>query len=157
MLLVSQPDKGSSAAWLSSALHTISPLFTISPFSILLHLPPWWSNSQCASLFLFPSHRCQQYCIHHSLSSSVLLSLMLQRKLYGAALFSSRKYQEYSCFFSPYSFYSRAVSLSNIVFSRILVFLPHVLLLFSTVIWQVQQVIVILSSTCPVFSRVVAS
>lgn len=70
-LLVSQADKGSSAAWLSSASHTISPLFTISPLPILLHLPPWWSNSQCDVLFLYPSHSCQWYCIYHSLSYSL--------------------------------------------------------------------------------------
>lgn len=52
---------------LSSALRTISPLFTVSPPSILLHLPPWWSNSQCDALFLFPSYTCQQYSICHSL------------------------------------------------------------------------------------------
>lgn len=39
-LLVSQADTGSAAAWLRSASHTISPLFTISPLSISLHLPP---------------------------------------------------------------------------------------------------------------------
>jgi len=74
-LLVSQADKGSSASWLSSASHTISPLFAISPLSILLHLAPWWSNSQCDALFLSPSHSCQRYCIYiipcHSLSYSL--------------------------------------------------------------------------------------
>lgn len=60
---------------LSSALRTISPLFTVSPPSILLHLPPWWSNSQCDALFLFPSYSCQQYSIYHSLLFFFLLTL----------------------------------------------------------------------------------
>lgn len=64
-LLVSQADIGSSAAWLSFASHTISPLFAISPLSFLLHLPPWRSDSQCDALhhsaasdtvYIIPSH-----------------------------------------------------------------------------------------------------
>lgn len=67
-LLVSQADIGSSAAWLSSTSHTISPLFAISPLSISLHLLLWCSESQCDALFLSPSHSCQRYCIYPSLS-----------------------------------------------------------------------------------------
>ena len=77
---MSQADIGSSAAWLSSASHTISPLFAISPLSISLHLPPWCSDSQCDALFLSPSHSCQRYCVYHFLF--FLLSLSEERKLY---------------------------------------------------------------------------
>lgn len=83
-LLVSHGDIGSSAAWLSSASHTISPLFTISPLSISLHLPPWCSDSQCDALFLSPSHSCHRYCVYHSLLFSLSLAeiIIIKKKLY---------------------------------------------------------------------------
>lgn len=107
-LLVSHGDIGSSAAWLSSASHTISPLFTISPLSISLHLPPWCSDSQCDALFLSPSHSCHRYCVYHSLLFSLSLAEIIIIKktvshLHMQSFFVPHTYtpSPYLLYFSP--------------------------------------------------------
>jgi len=94
-LLVSQADIGSSPARQSSASHTMSPLFAISPPSILLHLPLRCSNSGCEALCLSPSHSCQGYCIYisflsfsHSLEKNPL-SLSFTHSVFLPTLFFS--------------------------------------------------------------------
>lgn len=63
------------AAWLSSASHTISPLFAISPFSISLHLPPWCSDSRRDALFSLPIRQLPAILyIYHSPLFSLLLT-----------------------------------------------------------------------------------
>lgn len=57
------------------------PLFAISPLSISLHLPPRCIDSECDALFFHsPSHRCQRFCVYHSLSFSLSLAGKKRRK-----------------------------------------------------------------------------
>lgn len=121
---------------LSSALRTISPLFTVSPPSILLHLPPWWSNSQCDALFLFPSYSCQQYSICHSLLFFFLLTLAGWKK-------KKTRYLTYTCrpYFSlthTYYFYpSKTPSLH--ILSLFTLRSPYFTLFFAGILWKTQM------------------
>lgn len=95
------------AAWLSSASHTISPSFAISPFSISLHLPPWCSDSRCDALFCLPIRQLPAILyIYHSPLFSLSLTEKKQRYLtYTSIVFTDIP--------SPYPSLVHTVSLSS--------------------------------------------
>lgn len=91
-LLVSQADIGSIRPP-GCHLHRTQypPLFAISPLSISLHLPPRCIDSECDALFFHsPSHRCQRFCVYHSLSFSLSLAGKKRRK-------KKKLYLTYTC------------------------------------------------------------
>lgn len=100
------------AAWLSSASHTISPLFAISPFSISLHLPPWCSDSRRDALFSLPIRQLPAILyIYHS----PLFSLLLTEKKTISGLHKHCFHRHTLSLFLAcshcFSFFTRSVSL----------------------------------------------